>query len=167
MDASSCGSVISGASSIRSFDSLYGFTIEQNRIYIMARETSTCNMANVGISMAINLGGQNNASFTYGASPFFFEQSLVDSFSQFIVIGTSDPRGIGYISTDTVILSCNVPQGSFLSSFMNTSLSVSMLRMFRESQQLAPSKYGKVRGESGILFVAQMSWVLPFLIIKY
>ena len=160
VDVGSCGSGISGASNIRSFDMLYGFTIEQNRIYIMAREVSICNIANFSVSMAINFAGHNNATFTYGASPLFFNQLLVDSFSQFIVIGTSDPRGIGYISTDTVVLSCNLPQGSFLSGFMNRSLSVSMLRMFRESQQLAPSKWEKgdgwIDGGMGNLFVEPM-----------
>ena len=143
VDAVSCGSGITGASNIRSFDSLYGFTIEQNRIYIIAREVSIC--TSFGVSMAINLAGHNKATFTYGASPLFFNQSLVDSFSQFIVIA-SDHHGIGYISTDTAVLSC-IFGSIYYNGFTTESLSVSMLRMFRENQQLAPSKCEKGGGE--------------------
>ena len=128
-----CPSSIGGASAIGSFDTLYGFTIEQDEaIYILAQDLQACGVN--GRTLSLNLGGQNNTLFSYSSS-LLFTRAHLDSFTQYIVVGV-DSRII-YVPTVTVNAGCGI-QGVIV---RDTPRTVSLIRMFRSSQQPTPGTY--------------------------
>ena len=131
MNTMMCPSSIGGATAIGSFDTLYGFTIEQDEaIYILAQDLQACGVN--GRALSLNLGGQNNTLFSYSSS-LLFTRAHLDSFTQYIVVGV-DSRII-YVPTNTVVAGCSL-QSIILQSAHE---SVSLIRMFRRSQQPTPS----------------------------
>ncbi len=132
-----CQSSISDVTTLKDFTLLYNFAIQQNEaIYILGLQTSICNLNSNGLALSINLGQQSNDTFRHGNSISFNNMTALETFTQYIVAATGNV--IAFVPTDGIVVGCNGPQNVRVNMVPS---SVSLIHMFRQSQQPVPGMY--------------------------